>query len=145
MRPALLLATTLLLGGCATSYHLTLMPRDSGRLYEGTAEDHGNGEGRIAITIEGRAYQGTWTATAPDRTHAYVSGGFGWGWRRGGGIGTVITMDNPQGGEAKALLTSPEGGGLRCDLRSAQGRGGGECRDDAGRIYDVQIRAVPRR
>ena len=144
MRKLLLAATVLALSGCATTYQLTLMPRDSGKLYEGTAEDNGNGEGRVAITIEGKAYTGTWVATSSERTQAYVSGGFGWG-RRGGGLGTIVTMDNPQGGEAKALLSASDGSGLRCDLRSGQGRGGGICRDDKGREYDVQLRAVSRR
>jgi hypothetical protein len=143
MRNTLITAVALALCGCATTYELQLMPRDSGRMYQGTAEDSGNGEGRISVTIEERTYDGTWVATAPDRTNAYVSGGFSWG-RRGGGIGTIITMDNPNGGEAKALLTSSDGAGLRCDFKSGQGRGGGVCRDDRGREYDVQLRAVSR-
>jgi hypothetical protein len=83
-------------------------------------------------------------ATAPERTNAWVTGGLGWGWgRRGwGGLGTMISIDNPQGGEAKALLTAPDGSGLRCDFKSGQGRGGGVCRDDRGKEYDVQLRAA---
>jgi hypothetical protein len=145
MRTALITAAALALSGCATTYDLQLMPRDSGKMYRGTAEDNGSGEGRISITIDDRTYNGTWVSTAPDRTNAYVSGGFGWGRRGGGGIGTIITMDNPQGGEAKALLTSSDGAGLRCDFRNSQGRGGGVCRDDKGREYDVQLRAVSHR
>lgn len=141
MRPIVLIAA-LALSGCATSYQLQLMPRDSGKMYTGTAEDAGNGEGRISIVIDDKTYNGTWVATTPDRTAAYVSGGFGWGRRGGVGLGTIITMDNPQGGEGKALLSSSDGAGLRCDFRSGQGRGGGVCRDDKGREYDVQIRAV---
>jgi hypothetical protein len=144
MRTALITAVALALAGCATTYELQLMPRDSGKIYTGTAEDNGSGEGRISITVDGKTYNGTWVATTPDRTNAYVSGGFGWG-RRGGGIGTIITMDNPQGEEAKALLTSTDGAGLRCDFKAGQGRGGGVCRDDKGREYDVQLRAVSRR
>jgi hypothetical protein len=54
-------------------------------------------------------------------------------------------MDNPQGGESKALLTAPDGSGLRCDFRSTYGRGGGVCRDDKGREYDVQVRLAARK
>jgi len=68
----------------------------------------------------------------------------GFGWRRGASLGTIVTMDNPQGGEAKALLSAPDGSGLRCDLRNGAGRGDGVCRDDQGRTYDVQIRPGPR-
>jgi hypothetical protein len=140
MRP-LILAAALVLSGCATTYDLAVMPRDSGKLYTGIAEDNGSGEGPISITIDGKTYNGTWVQATPDRTTGYVSGGFGWGrgWR-GGGLGTIITMDNPQGGEAKALLTAPDGSGLRCDFRAGQGRGAGVCRDDRGKEYDVQLR-----
>jgi hypothetical protein len=135
------------LAGCASTYELTVMPRNSGKLYTGTAEDTGNGDGRIAITIEGKAYSGTWVETQPSTATGYVmGGGIGWGWgRRGSGsLGSFITMDNPQGGESKALLTAPDGSGLRCDFKSGQGRGGGVCKDDAGREYDVQARKVSR-
>ena len=140
MRIALPLLAALALSGCASTYQLQLMPRVSGKIYTGTVHDTGRGEGAIAITIEGKAYNGTWVQSSPDRTTAYVSGGFG----RRGWAGTFITVDNPQGGEAKALLTSADGAGLRCDLRSGDGRGGGVCRDDRGREYDVQMRAAPR-
>ena len=42
-----ILAAALALSGCATTYQLSVMPRDSGKLYSGTAEDNGYGEGRI--------------------------------------------------------------------------------------------------
>jgi hypothetical protein len=100
------LIAALALAGCATSYELTVMPQDSGKLYSGTADENANGEGRIAITIEGKTYTGTWVEMQPSQTTGYVSGGFGF---RRGGIGSFITMDNPQGGEAKALLTAPDG------------------------------------
>jgi hypothetical protein len=132
-------AAALLLAGCATTYQLSLMPRDAGVMYSGTAEDDGRGEGPISVTIADKTYHGTWVQSTPDRTNAYVSGGFGFG-RRGGMLGTIVTMDNPEGAEAKALLSAPDGSGLRCDLRIGAGRGAGLCHDDRGRAYDVQIR-----
>jgi hypothetical protein len=137
----LALIAALALAGCATRYELTVMPQDSGKLYTGSAEENANGDGVISITIENKTYTGTWVETTPAQTTGYVSGGFGF---RRGGLGSFITIDNPQGGEAKALLTAPEGSGLRCDFKSGQGRGGGICRDDKGRLYDVQVRAVRR-
>ena len=142
----LILVTALALAGCATTnYDLALMPRDSGKVYTGTAEDVGHGEGRISVTIEGKTYTGTWVETQPSHSTAYVMGGLGWGWGFGRGrslssLGTYVTIDNPQGSESKALLTAPDGSGLRCDFKSGQGRGGGVCRDDRGREYDVQVR-----
>ncbi len=136
-------AAALVLAGCATTYQLAVMPHDKGIVYNGVAEDRGAGEGPISITIEARTYTGTWVQSAPERTTGYVSGGFGWGrgWRWGG-LGTTVTMDNPQGGAAKALLSAPDGAGLRCDFQTSGGRGAGFCRDDQGRGYDVQLRAV---
>ena len=145
MRPlAIAAAAALALSGCATTYQLAVMPRDSGKIYEGVATDTGYGEGPISIALEGRTYNGTWVQAVPDRTTGYVSGGWG-GWGRHGGWwggGGFITMDNPSGGLAKALLSSADGGGLRCDLQSGWGRGGGVCIDDRGKMYDVQIRAT---
>jgi hypothetical protein len=136
-------ALALALAGCAASYQLSLMPRDRGVIYTGTAEDNGSGEGPIAVTIDGKTYSGTWVQATPGHTNAYVTGSFGWGWRHGG-AGTILSMDNPQGAESKALLSAPDGSGLRCDLRNGAGRGDGVCHDDRGGTYDVQIRPGPR-
>jgi hypothetical protein len=133
-----LLAAALTLAGCATDYQLQLMPHDSGKIYYGTAHDPGGrGEGPIAITIDGKAYAGSWVQATNDYSSAFVSGGF---WGRRAGIGTMVTIDNPQGAMAKALLSAPDGSGLRCDLRISGGRGDGMCRDDQNRMYDVQVR-----
>jgi hypothetical protein len=143
-RNAILACAALLLGGCATSYDLTLMPRDSGKLYHGVLENQGSKtEGRVSITLDDKSYNGTWVTVVADRSTGYVSGGWGrrgWGgWA--GGVGTV-SVDNPQGGLATALLQSSDGAGLRCEFRGGlYGTGGGHCRDDRGREYDVQLRA----
>ena len=144
---SLILIAALALAGCASTYQLTVMPRDSGKIYTGIAEDAGNGEGRISITLEDKTYTGTWVETQPSQATGYVTGGlgWGWGWRGRGGLGTFITIDNPQGSESKALLTATDGSGLRCDFKSGQGRGGGVCHDDKGRAYDVQVRRAERK
>lgn len=135
-----ILAAALAAAGCASTYELTLMPRDSGKLYQGVAQDTGGSEGPISVTIDSRTYTGTWVEVVPERTSGYVTGGIGWR-HRGFGIGGTLTLDNPGGGAAKALLRAPDGSGLRCDLRGGTGRsGGGVCRDDKGLEYDVQIR-----
>jgi len=139
MRAPLAVLAAALLGGCATSYELSLMPHDRGVIYHGVAEDRGAGEGPISITIENRTYAGTWVQSTPSRSSAWVGGGWGsWGWH--GAAGGLVSMDNPAGVESKALLTAPDGSGLRCDLRTDQGTGAGMCRDDQGRTYDVQLR-----
>jgi len=146
MKPSLVLASAaLLLSGCAATYQLTLMPRDSGTLYQGTAEDTGGPEGTMTVTIGDRTYSGTWVEVVPDRAAGYVSGAWG-PHRRGFGLGATFLVDTPGGGEVKALLRSADGAGLRCDLRGGAGRaGGGVCRDDKGLDYDVQIRPAGRK
>jgi hypothetical protein len=128
-----------LLAACSSTYQLTLMPRTSGTLYYGEAVETGS-QAEVTVTIDQKTYTGTWVYSAPDRATGYISGG--WGWRRSS-IGGTVTVDNPSGGEAKALLQAADGSGLRCDFRGmASGRtGGGTCQDDKGLLYDVQIRA----
>jgi hypothetical protein len=129
------------LAGCASTYQLTLMPRDSGKTYGGVMEGLSSGQGAISVTIEGKTYNGTWVESAPATTTGWVGGGMGYGYRGWGwGGGGTIHMDTPGGGAAKALLAAPDGSGLRCDLRGTRSGGGGECRDDKGKEYDVQIR-----
>jgi hypothetical protein len=132
----------LVLAGCTTAYTLTLMPRNSGATYAGDAVERNSSEADVSIAIENTVYTGTWLYTTADRSNAYVTGGIGFGSRRGIGLGSVVSVDNPQGSEAKALLKAPDGSGLRCDFKGmAPGRGGaGTCQDDKGLVYDVQIR-----
>jgi hypothetical protein len=149
MRTFAALTAALLLGGCATtSTQLTLMPRDSGKLYAGYADGASGYEGRVSITIEDKTYNGTWVTVVSDRYNGWVSGGMGYGRRgwSGWGVGAgTYQVDNPNGGEAKALLNAADGSGLRCDFRGSWGQGGGVCRDDRGREYDVQMRPAPPR
>jgi len=124
--------------GCVSTYQLTLMPRNSGSIYQGEAIEEG-AQAKISIAIEGKTYEGTWVTTAADRSTGYVFGGFG---GRRIGVGGTVAIENPSGGEAKALLRAADGSGLRCDFKGMSGRtGGGTCQDDKGLIYDVQIRA----
>src|SRR5260221_13164459 len=110
MRYVLLLAAALALAGCASTYDLTVMPRDSGKLYSGVADDNGSGEGRISITIEGKTYTGTWVETQPSQSTAYVSGGVGWGGPGGlRGLGGVLTPHKPPGGGGEGALPAPDG------------------------------------
>jgi hypothetical protein len=142
-RTVALISLALLIAGCSSTYQLTLMPRTSGTLYYGEAVELGS-QADVSVTIDRKTYTGTWVYSTPDRATGYVSGG--WGWRRSA-IGGTVTVDNPGGGEAKALLQATDGSGLRCDFRGmASGRtGGGTCQDDKGLLYDVQIRAKERK
>ena len=135
--PALALAA--LLAGCTTTYELTLMPRDSGELYYGEANGQTGGEMHIRVMIGERTYEGTWVVSDPGPRTGFVVGGI-FGSRRSG-VGTSVVIDDAPGTEAKALLRSADGKGLRCDFRGVTGAAGsGTCRDDQGLTYDVQLR-----
>jgi len=140
--PALL---ALALAGCTSTYSLTLMPRNSGKIYNGEAVSTTGAEAQVTVTIEERVYRGNWVIAQPPPTTSFGIGGFfgGGGGRHGGvgvgiGTGTAVVVDQA---EAKALLRAEDGSGLRCDLRGANtGSGSGTCQDDQGLVYDVQIR-----
>lgn len=127
------------LGGCATNYDLTLMPRDSGKLAYGTAHDNGNGSANVSIVVGDKTYVGNWVQVNAERGTSYV-GASAWGWS---GWGTYGEIDRAYGNAvAKALLQSSDGSGMRCDLFGLTGgQGSGKCIDDKGLVFDVQIRS----
>ncbi|MDH4094379.1 MAG: hypothetical protein OEV81_06265 [Betaproteobacteria bacterium] len=138
LAPAALAA---LLAGCATTYGLTLMPRDSGEQYFGEAVSSGSDEAEVTIAIGERTFKGTWVVSRPPPTTGIaIGGGFGTYGRR---MGTTVVVDAQAGTDAKALLRAADGSGLRCDFRGVHGAGAGSgtCQDDRGLTYDVQIRA----
>lgn len=136
----------LALGACAPAvYQMTAMPRDSGATYAGTIVDSLRGDGTVTVTIAGRTYSGAWTRTAQQGNDYIVSGiGGAWGprwgaWGATGGITTATRVD--PGAAWIALLKAGDGSGLRCDMTTdGNGNGGGTCRDDSGKLYDVQFR-----
>ena len=139
MRVWLPAALAALLAGCTAAYTLTLMPRDSGKLFQGEASGPSGGEAQVTVTIGERRYEGTWVVTAPPATTGVTVGGIFGG--RYPTMGTSVVVDNPVGDEAKALLHSADGRGLRCDFKGVTGSAGtGTCRDDEGLVYDVQLR-----
>lgn len=131
LKPLVVVAFALLVTGC--TWQVRMMPRNSGLVYAGTGKGDGMGGGTITIAIDGRTYSGPVMRVAADQTfglfQAFGSDGtstFGTSM----GIGGTIKV--------KALLSSPDGHGLRCDL-SGDGMGhlGGICLDDKQTVYDV--------
>lgn len=129
-----------LLAGCATTYSLTLMPRTSGKTYYGEAVSRPGEDTQVTITIEARTYRGDWVVTQPPPSTGIAIGGI-FGSRRSG-VGTTVVLDQAAASHAKALLRADDGSGLRCDFKGVQGGSGtGTCQDDAGLVFDVQLRA----
>jgi len=134
-------ALAALLAGCTTTYDLTLMPRNSGKLYQGVATGPIGGDMKVTVTIDDRVYRGDWVAANPPPSTGFVVGGVFGGGRPGVGLGTTVVVQDQAGTEAKALLRADDGSGLRCDFKGVQGSAGtGTCYDDSGLGYDVQLR-----
>jgi hypothetical protein len=137
MKKMLLAAVAALaLSGCA--YQLTAMPRDSGKVYYGEATSNGMGSGPISLTIEERTYTGRWVVATRDDSFTILNT-YGKNSRGGVATGTGFAQTYGGGGTLKAMLSSADGKGMRCELSgTSSGTGGGVCMDDAGRVFDIQ-------
>ena len=134
-------ALAALLAGCTTTYSLKLMPRNSGKFYQGEATGPIGGDMKVTVTIDDRVYRGDWVVANPPPSTGFVVGGVIGGGRPGLGLGTTVVVQDQAGGDAKALLRADDGSGLRCDFHGVQGSAGtGTCYDDSGLGYDVQLR-----
>jgi len=124
----------LFLAGCA--WQVQMMPRDSGKVYVGEGRGDGRGGGEVTITIEGRKYSGPVMRTASTDSFGFLQL---YGSRGQSAFATSASF----GGTiyVKALLSSPDNHGLRCDLTGdGAGHLGGICVDDDKRVYDVLAR-----
>lgn len=121
-----------LLVGCAGK--VQMMPRDSGKIYSGTVQGNGMGSGTMSITIDDETYTGPVIRTSSGDSFGFIQQ---YGSRGTSSFGTVVSS----GGTAnvKAMLASPNGRGLRCELTSTGVSGGGICVDDKLRVYDAVV------
>lgn len=131
MKRFLALTAVVALSGC--TWQVQMMPRDSGKIYVGSGQGDGMGGGTMVITIEDRTYSGAVMRTGSDQSFGLFQT---YGGRGGNTFGTASAF----GGTiyVKALLSSPDNHGLRCDLQGdGMGHLGGICVDDLQRVYDV--------
>lgn len=114
------------LAGCG--HGLTLMASD-GTMGTGRATGFG-GKGTLEVQIGHRSYAGTWVAAQGGAV------GFGTAGRT-----TITATSIDAGSTGNAMLRSPDGGTLRCHFvfGGMSGTGYGECQDDAGKRYELQI------
>jgi hypothetical protein len=128
------------LGGCAhlfnPQYQVKMMPRDGGVLYSGHA--NGRGHGSVSANIGGKSYTGTWITVVDSGNlillDTYGTDSQGMAYRNSGSAQVTSTR-----GAGVAILSAPDSSGLRCEYKISSGMGVGVCRDDKGRIYDIQI------
>lgn len=124
-----------ILAGCSSTKSLTLMPRDSGKTYAGSMVTTGNGVGTVSIVIDQVTYSGPIVKVGSNETFGFATA-YGYNNRRAtaNSFGTSFS-DGDQFG--KAILSSTNGKGLRCDLSGRYSSGGGICVDDEKHVYDV--------
>jgi hypothetical protein len=127
--------TALLVAGC--SFNATLMSRDSGRTYTGSLDGNGMGTGTMTVAINGTTYTGPAARVGSNDTFGFASA---YGFNNHGGTAAAFENSYSSGDKfVKALLSSSDGHGLRCDLRGQGSSGGGICVDDSGKVYDVVL------
>jgi hypothetical protein len=117
-----------ILSGCA--YQMQLMPRDSGKIYQGKIQSNGTGSGTISIQIENRLCSGSITEVSNRESFGFFQA-YG---QRGSATGSYQSF----GGSStyKALLSCSDSTGLRCDVEGEE-TGGGICVDSNQRVYDM--------
>jgi hypothetical protein len=123
------LGLTFLASGCVVHRQIQMIPRDSGKVYSGTLEGR-LGAGKMTVTIDGRQFTGPVVTTQSNESFGYFQT-FG----RNGSTAGFIQAGG--GGILKAVLTSSDEHGLRCDLvGDGSGHGSAICVDDNKRVYD---------
>lgn len=119
---------------CSCAFNATLMARDSGKTYSGEMSGNGMGSGAMTVVINDTVFTGPVVRVGSNDSvgisNTFVTG-------RHGTFSAVGTSFSAGDKFAKALLSSPDGHGLRCDLRGRLSGGGGVCVDDNDRVYDV--------
>lgn len=123
-----------LLASC--SFNATLMARDSGKTYSGELSGNGMGSGTMTVALNDTVYAGPVVRVGSNDSvgisNAFVTGPHG----TFSAVGTSVSDGDRF---AKALLSSPDGRGLRCELRGSLSGGGGVCVDDSNKVYDVLL------
>ena len=131
MKLALIFSTSFALYGCA--FQITLMPRDSGKVYTGEMVSSGSGGGTMTVKLDdgetcvgpvGRVSSKDSLGLA--NTHTAIN------------RGNIVNVSTTTSSDVtiRAIMSCTSGKGLRCEL-SGQGGGGGICVDDSGRVFDA--------
>jgi hypothetical protein len=116
------------------TWPVQMMPRDAGTIYRGVANGNGMGGGSISVDIDGRLYSGPMAQTASGDAFGFF--------QAYSGTRSAFGASQTFGGNVavKAILTSQDNHGLRCDMMGdGRGHAGGICVDDQGRVFDVLV------
>ncbi len=128
-RYALFLTFGFLLTAC--SYQLHLQQRGGAAVGTGVAHDN---DQSVSITIGARVFKGQYSYASDASFGSFV----------GVGKGRTATgfVSTSSGGGGTIIARSADGVGLRCQFQYSEtsNQGYGECADDSGATYDLQIR-----
>lgn len=125
-----------LVSGCSATFDMSVMPRDSGKLYSGWLYGKGDGTGKAEIAIEGKVFSGPAVRSSSGDTGTFaLINSYGPGGPRSSTA--VAVSDTGAGVTVKAILRSEDGHGLRCDFQSLPTGGSGVCMDDNKQVFDV--------
>lgn len=126
---ALFLALCFAIAGC--SYQLQLQQRGGPAIGTGVATDSDNA---VTINIGSRKFVGQYAYASDASFGTFV----------GTAKGKTATgfVSTSSGGGGNIIARSPDGIGLRCQFQYSEmsNQGFGECSDDTGATYDLQIR-----
>ena len=126
----------LALGACSRSIYVTARTSElSGK----TTVMSGGSSGGLTITIGPRVYAGRWVyVSGPGNLSTVSATAFS-----GGHMATAsgIGIGMPTAGQGSIILSSQDGGHMRCvfDYSQWSSSGVGECQDETGAMYDLQI------
>lgn len=138
LAPIVVAVALLSVGGCSHTVHVIgRAGAPSGTTTVATGGQGGSGD--MTLPLDGKVYNGRWV-------YVPSGGGIGLttataynGWHSATATGTTVMP--PMGGNGSLLLSAGAGDTLRCmfNYSSWHSTGIGECQDDAGRSYDLQI------
>jgi len=115
----------------ACSYKLTLQQRGGSATGSGVATDNDHG---VKITIGARVFTGQYVYASDASFGSFV----------GTAKGRTATgfVSTSSGGGGNIIARSQDGVGLRCQFQYSEmsNQGFGECTDDTGATYDLQIK-----
>lgn len=132
MMTRLLLAAFTAMALTACSYQLNLQQRGGPVTGKGVAHDN---DSSVEITLGDKLYRGQYVFASGDSVGS-MFGTAGKG-KSFAGIGSSSGV-----GGGNLIARAADGSGLRCQFQfsTTNSQGFGECQDDAGSTYDLQIR-----
>lgn len=133
MRKMMAMITTLALCGCA--YNVTLMPRDSGKTYQGELISNGGRSGTMTLRLDEVTCTGPAAKVASNESFGFANI-YGSN-SRGQTANAFATVTTSGDAAVKAILTCSNGSGMRCDITGRGSSAGGICLDDKGKVYDA--------